>query len=497
MSVLNNLTNTNYYISNPDENFSTVHTLSAKYISAYKDDYGNAQSLFIGATSNLMLEAVDKIATYVKDSGLVSLNATTLSNNNRADVNFLNMYYNSNAHDTVLAAPGGKSISIVSTDSNLTASISGIVMCNDTTHQFLVPNASQKGFNLMGPGAQMSNLLVHNHIFGKDMMLWEKFPDASNVGQTKEAGYTFRLNSNLQLELIKYNKMITATGTKSVYKRVGVFGNTGSMNSDSDSNLATYTVYDDVVALINVNSGSNVGGSNVGGSNVGGASLVSASLSLSVNAKDTSGFWNNVTYYGNVATSASGGYQDGPYVQTSPSGYFGVPNSIAQNFNFFSYNGLTLCAFFRIDALNANGNDTIVLFWHNSTHEAVKLCRVATEEYMTFVLRDPGTGNVICSPDVNVSYTVGTYVKVIIRYTNSTSKCDVFIDSTLNSSTDTQNTLTSDASVGSGDSIYISYQDYGAFQGDIASVSIHDLRIYDGPLSDTQIAGVFSSWESW
>lgn len=248
VSVLNVLNNTNYNVDYVDENFTVLQTLSTKNIAAFKNELGAVQNLHIGATSNLYISADDSISTYVVGSGLVNLHATTLSNS-RIDTEFLKFYYDSNDRATVIEAPHNKSIVFKSTDCNLIANISGLTLCNDLTHQE-VSTIADLGFKVIGPGMQLSNLMATKHLFGKDLNVYERFPQNSNVGEIVEAGYGFRMNSNMHLELVKYNKEITASGYKDIYKCVMTFGGTPvNSNMNTDAIVGTYNPFADLSLL--------------------------------------------------------------------------------------------------------------------------------------------------------------------------------------------------------------------------------------------------------
>lgn len=251
MSIFDVQNNQNYYIDYVDNELSVINNLSILRLSAYKNELGEAKNLFIGASSNLVIEASESLKTYVGETGIVQLHATTLSNSQRHDEEYLSFYYDSNLATTVIEANNNKKVSIKSTDIDLTAEISGMTFCNDSSHQF-ISSIGSKGLHILGPGAQLENLWAHNHVFGKQLHVLDRF-ETSNVGDFVEAGYTMQMNNMLQLEIIRYGKVITPSGHKKVYQKVGIFGGKGfSSSNNTDSNLQN----DDPFADLSLLSGS-------------------------------------------------------------------------------------------------------------------------------------------------------------------------------------------------------------------------------------------------
>lgn len=246
MSVLDVINNQNYYINYSDEAYSVVTTVSARHVVAYRDELGIAQNLSIGASSNAIFEAVDAISTHVRDSGLVKLH--------NAVEEYVRFYFDSNVDAAIVEAPGEKYISLISTDALKTADISEMTMCNDGDYQYMSTTGT-KGFLVEGPGAQLQSLVAKQHVFGKDLIMFKRYDQASNMGDIAECGYSFRMNPDLQLELVKFSKVIVNSGYKTVLKKSAIFGSTAfAANSSSDPKVAGFEPFPDLDLLLKTSS---------------------------------------------------------------------------------------------------------------------------------------------------------------------------------------------------------------------------------------------------
>ena len=221
------------YVDDTFANFTMVNTISAKTLSAPSGD-----NLSLGASSNLIFESM--VGTTIR-APTIKMYQTTYSNSTRIDTEYVRLFLDSNNSTSVITSVNSNAITLTSQDANKTVTMSGMTLCNDNTYQYISTSAS-RGFFIDGGATQTRNVYADGQIFCKHYVLWKTFDTASNAGDTTEVGYTFRLNSNDQLELIKYGKVLLADGSsKSILRRIAVMGAGGITSTTStDSSVSTY-----------------------------------------------------------------------------------------------------------------------------------------------------------------------------------------------------------------------------------------------------------------
>ena len=240
-SIFANQSYGDLYIDDAYNQFSYV---IAKSINAYADQTG-AKDLMLGASSNVHIEAIDSISTYVKDTGAVTFYSTTVSNNVRTDREILSIK-NLSGVTSVTAGDSSNSIIVESTDASKTLGVSTTTAAWSNDFQAF-KTTQTKGFyfdNVVSTDLFKSRDIVSpGHVFGQDMGLYYFNSNAVNPGDLSEAGYSFRINTSLQLELVKYGKFIVDGGsTKAIYRRVGIFGANG-INSNMSSDVADFAAF--------------------------------------------------------------------------------------------------------------------------------------------------------------------------------------------------------------------------------------------------------------
>lgn len=236
MSITEVINNPQYYVDYIDTNYTILSTVSAKRLAAYRDLQGTAQNFYISTACNLNLEAVTNVTIFSSNQGLVTLQSSNASN-------YLS-FYNSNNTSAVISTASNQKLAIKSADSNLTLNISGMTLTNDTVQQIFTTTAT-KGFKLTAKSVQCCNMFASDTVFGRELVMYNRYTSRSNVGDVAEVGYGFRLNSNLELEIVKYGSVVQAGGQqRKVAKKVAAYGMRAFTNaSTTDSNLGTYNPY--------------------------------------------------------------------------------------------------------------------------------------------------------------------------------------------------------------------------------------------------------------
>lgn len=259
----------------PESDFYGLYrNIVARGIYAYNDTETNtAQSLLLGATSNLDLEAVNDLNIYVKDSGNVNIYASTYSNSTRSNTSILSIYESNNGGVTVIGAPELHQISFVPTDAEKT-------VAHGDLRTFTSNNASYidsihtdirikkrlvtDGTLVVGQNANVVNnmtigntLKANGSMFSKNMNVVKDIAGAGSA-EMDQVGFALNINDSNQLEIIKiirYNDSAVDSAKTVVKRRVAAFD-----NRQTSSNVSSDSAYSDFGTIYNVDvvSGSNV-----------------------------------------------------------------------------------------------------------------------------------------------------------------------------------------------------------------------------------------------
>jgi hypothetical protein len=238
--------------------YQTLTNVVARTIAAHRDTTGAAQDLVVGATSNVKVEAVSSVSTHVKDTGLVKFFATTTTTSSggvvtRQDEEFLRVARsgstsnNTTSATTQITSGSNMSLTLLSQDAQRTARLSGVTMSNNGVYQYIT---ADKPFKFDAVGTSMSNLVASDHVFGSDFNLVKTYQGASNAGDLAKAGYSFRINADNHLELIRYCNFLESGGSREVYVKVATFGK-ANIARDSVGDVADYDAYDTYGAISN------------------------------------------------------------------------------------------------------------------------------------------------------------------------------------------------------------------------------------------------------
>ncbi|PNH04426.1 hypothetical protein TSOC_009390 [Tetrabaena socialis] len=235
MSVLTSvITQPQYFHDYSDQDVRTdIPNIVSTSLSAYLDAQGSPQCLTLGATSNLNVESAMDVNVYMGTSNAYTLYTSSFENATRSDVEVLTV---SALNDTTLIeAPANIQIQSAS---NGTIAVGSLQVTENGTAQVI--STSKDSFLFTEPVQVQGDLLVSNNIltsgsiYGQNMNLWL---DRENKNYTR-IGYALTINSNDNLEVIKYAKF---SSNVSVIKKIAQFG-TGEIAS-GDSSDSSYLVF--------------------------------------------------------------------------------------------------------------------------------------------------------------------------------------------------------------------------------------------------------------
>jgi hypothetical protein len=267
MSVASVLTVPQYGIVYPPvDELSTLSTIAATTLSSFQDTNGGKYDLTVGSSSNIRAEAVDNIflghgstkqivmSTAGVGGALTPYMTVGMSNARVTLVDKQAAGMTISTKDTYLG-----SAHFVEDSSKMTLSMpsltDGFVVAPPVAMQSTLAVALDTALNqnlyVTGDTGMGGRLVTYGGIFTPNVAFYKS---SSNNGAA-QVGYTFKINSNDQLELIKYT--FFGSNSSAVSKRVAVFGNAGLQSTDTSD--VTYAA-----SLITGASGTDAAG---GGSN--------------------------------------------------------------------------------------------------------------------------------------------------------------------------------------------------------------------------------------
>ena len=248
----------------PTDGLTTVPTLVTTAIAAYQDSTNAKQSLTVGASSNILAQAVNSIYLEHGATDKLSLQAAsgsnlteymtvglsnarvTLADKQLAGLTFQTM-------DTYLG-----SAHFVEDASKMTLSMpsltEGLLVAPPVAMQSTLAVALDTSLNqnlfVTGDTGMGGRLVTYGGIFTPDIAVYK---NSSNAGAA-QVGYSWKINSSDQLELVKYT--FFGQSTTAVTKKVAVFGSQHLTSGDSSD--VTYAA--SLITSSAGNSGSNAGG---------------------------------------------------------------------------------------------------------------------------------------------------------------------------------------------------------------------------------------------
>lgn len=261
----------------PDENVvSTLSTLAAKNVVAFKDSDGNNTDLVLGATSNVNVEALDTVNIFTGDGALLLYKTTVDESNVRTDRLLLDVVEEVQGV-TRIEAGGSNSLVIMPADANKTTVVGDLTITDDTVASEVVVStgAMTDGLRLSGnmkvDGYEVvrdylsvgqdafvgGNTFVNGSVYSKNYNIWKSATEGVATSNASKVGYAFVMNERDQLEIVKYASFSNETNSE-VYKKVAVFG-TQQLNV-AESNEGAYMAFDPLngVTLVGGSGSSNV-----------------------------------------------------------------------------------------------------------------------------------------------------------------------------------------------------------------------------------------------
>lgn len=229
-----------------DDHLQVLNNIATKNLVAMRDSITNlGQSLFIGATKDIVIDASENIT--------INLGASNeLTVNDKDQVESLKISTDIN---TTYITSGLKNL-VINTDdnSNYNVSIAGMTISQSNNYQVLTTD-SPSGFLIDANLRAESNLVVEQNMGIANNIICNggMFTSDYNLVKSLEAtastdpvlvGYSFRINSNLQLELLKHASF--SNGNK-VTRIVSTFGI--NMLSNNEVSNREYTAYDNMSDL--------------------------------------------------------------------------------------------------------------------------------------------------------------------------------------------------------------------------------------------------------
>lgn len=202
--------------------------ISSARVSAYYSDKGN--NLQLGATSNLLLQAVQGIEMYTNTSN--SFRIYTCDSYGQDIKEIMKISYSNNS--TVFSA--------CNFDFTLTgAATIGNAYLGDSNNYQLFSTENPMGFSLNNNVAISSNLTVYDNlacggnIFGSTLNLYTYSPNTIKNSNLTRVGYSFHINPYNQLELLRTDQNTLSNIVSNKVTRVMTFGNTEFNNQDKDN----------------------------------------------------------------------------------------------------------------------------------------------------------------------------------------------------------------------------------------------------------------------
>lgn len=267
-----NYTNSNIEIFyNNDVNFITTYdAVATNFVGAFKDITGSFVDLYLVSSSNVLIEAIDSISTFVKDNGIIK-NYSTTSNNDGDRVNNLVMQtykdsvtINMQDKDAVIIESGDASVAgdtsvikISGTDQYNTVLLNDLfiqkgseidsnIHIGTLTKEILrfenAINVNELTVNdtFKSAVAESRHLVATQSLFSPNLNLYKDYTTEIDQEIVK-VGYAFNINDKNQLELLKYSKFNSNGDDSHKVKKIAVFGQTNiGFDDNSDNNYLLF-----------------------------------------------------------------------------------------------------------------------------------------------------------------------------------------------------------------------------------------------------------------
>lgn len=282
-----------YYDS---DTFDTITTIAVKNIITPMSDEGVDQSLHIASSSNIKIESKGSTQLFMRSNSEFEVYQSEFGSGTRVDTEILavgsGILLSGVSGTTINTGSSDNPIWVYGSDASHTTWISS-TQVRDLNAYSQFATSQTDGFILTNQVTFSSNSLfyedvymkstlevdgnvtMYGNVFSKNLNLWQDLTSNDRVG------FGFSINSNAQLELVKY--ALFQDGT-SLTKKVAVFGASPFSPSEKKDDPQSFLVFDQL---------SGIGMHSTGGS---------SSNTGFTNGASSSGFKFNST--GNVTTSA-------------------------------------------------------------------------------------------------------------------------------------------------------------------------------------------------
>jgi hypothetical protein len=233
-----------------DQSLTTNPYIASISVAAYTDYTNTPSSLTLGATSNVVVEALQAVQLY-STTGMQLYDTTTTTVDGliteRADDLLLNTYRSIDETTTVFNTTSSHDVGFTFSNQFKMNSLyfTSTVGSNSSADVIGTNNASLSIANtttFSSNVAILGNSVTYGSIFGQNFNLWtDKSGTACNMTDLQKVGFGFRINSNDQLELVKMNYFKDNTSTN---KRIAVFGmQDPEYGTASDAASSNYIVF--------------------------------------------------------------------------------------------------------------------------------------------------------------------------------------------------------------------------------------------------------------
>jgi hypothetical protein len=211
---------------NADDTMNIFGPIVTSTVNAYKDINQATQSLVLGATSNVLIEAMDGVNIYFDESKSLTVYNTDVTNNIRTDTSILTVT-NSNNRAQVIAT--SIPLELYGSDANFTTKVSRTTF--STSNDYQVVGTSKDQFLFQNSLQTQDDLVANNNIacagnlYSSTLNLYKNLNNGtSNVA----TAYGFYINEYDQLELVRFNKYQNNSQVTTEKKRVATFGKADS-----------------------------------------------------------------------------------------------------------------------------------------------------------------------------------------------------------------------------------------------------------------------------
>lgn len=253
----------------PIEELATLNAIVASSISAFKDESGQVQDLSFGASANVVIEASKNVQTFMGSNGEFQVYHTTYDAEMETRFDDILLKVSGEPATTVIST-GSNEMKVATTDENGLIAFNDLEIKDVNNFKFLgsmQPNgiwiddkvAFGSNLHCVSDVVVENNMYTQCNVSAHDLLLFKDLT-SSNINDPIRIGYAFKINSNDQLELIKYTRFLN-NGSDAM-RRVMVFGISDLGSTEpSDATAQDYTNFSDVSST---NFRSGMGASNFG-----------------------------------------------------------------------------------------------------------------------------------------------------------------------------------------------------------------------------------------